>query len=614
MALPIYSTGTVSVAAGGTVVTGVGGAWTGTNVKQGDFISIAGSTAVLVTEVTDTTHLMIAPWPGAAQAGAAYSIYQNYVGRVVGVAAAEDVGVMLEKLHVDGLPFIVGPTEAAPDPSYGDDGQLAFKPTTGEWWTKTGGVWVPSTGIGGSAATIDYDTRAAVAAANVPVSFSYVRTAGYSAAGDTGGGLYARVGSAPAHPGKVQSADGAWWELRVESHVLAEQLGAKGDGATNDLTALNDAVLYCAATLATLRLGPNEYRINNTLEITSSIRIEGASMMMSRITSNALGNDAIRIHANGGAITGPEITNLSINYTAKASAGSYAIRLKSTSSGLVYYCYLNNLCINANAFGGVSVECGFWHVLHKIYVLSVGANGIGFNFQGTSASALTGNIFMSNCAAMQGTASTSTAGMVVDSWAEGLYIENCTLETPGLNYGLWIRNTKGASYSPRNLFFDTMVCDANQTCGLIIDAALQVNFANCWFTSAQTSVGIQMTQASSITFTSCQIISNWHNGAAWTTTASQITFNGCVFDNNGQAGVGTMDAIYLAAGVSDFMITNCTFYRGIGTTKTHRYSVTVAAGSSNRYIISHNNLFGYLTGALSDGGSGVNKVVSGNIT
>jgi hypothetical protein len=151
MALPQYSTGTVAVAAGGTVVTSLGGMWSGINVKQGDFISIAGLAEVLITEVTDATHLKIAPWQGPAQTSAPYVIYQNYVGRVVGVAAAEDVGVMLEKLHVDGLPFIVGPEEVVPDPSYGDDGQMAFQPTTGTWWTKIGGVWVPSAFMGGGA-------------------------------------------------------------------------------------------------------------------------------------------------------------------------------------------------------------------------------------------------------------------------------------------------------------------------------------------------------------------------------------------------------------------------------------------------------------------------------
>ena len=157
MTLPVYSTGTVNVSNGGTVVTGTGCMWSGINAREGDYFTRADGMA-LITEVTDGTHLKITPWPGATIAGGPYAIEQNYVGRVVGVAAAEDVGVMLEKLHTDGLPFILGVDETAPDPSYGDEGQLAFKPSTGQWWVMSGGAWVPSAGLtalgyGGTSAT-----------------------------------------------------------------------------------------------------------------------------------------------------------------------------------------------------------------------------------------------------------------------------------------------------------------------------------------------------------------------------------------------------------------------------------------------------------------------------
>ena len=99
MTLPVYFTGTVDVTHGGTVVTGTGAMWSGINAKQGDFFTRSDGTAV-ITEVTDATHLVITPWPGATVTGGTYQIQQNYVGRVVGVAAAEDVGVMLEKLQV----------------------------------------------------------------------------------------------------------------------------------------------------------------------------------------------------------------------------------------------------------------------------------------------------------------------------------------------------------------------------------------------------------------------------------------------------------------------------------------------------------------------------------
>ena len=144
MTLPVYSTGTVNVSNGGTVVTGTGCMWSGINAREGDYFTRADGMA-LITEVTDGTHLKITPWPGATIAGGPYAIEQNYVGRVVGVAAAEDVGVMLEKLHVDGLPFILGADETAPDRLHGDEGQPGVqaidRAVVGD---EQGGAWVPS--------------------------------------------------------------------------------------------------------------------------------------------------------------------------------------------------------------------------------------------------------------------------------------------------------------------------------------------------------------------------------------------------------------------------------------------------------------------------------------
>lgn len=142
MTIPTYQTGTVSVSNGGTVVTGVGSIWSGTNVKEGDFISIDGLDPVLITEVTDVTHLKIPPWTGANKAGVPYVIYQNFVGRVVGVAAAQDVDRLVAALDKNGFIWFVGPDELEPDPSLGDDGQYGEQPATGKRWIKTGGLWV----------------------------------------------------------------------------------------------------------------------------------------------------------------------------------------------------------------------------------------------------------------------------------------------------------------------------------------------------------------------------------------------------------------------------------------------------------------------------------------
>jgi hypothetical protein len=55
-------------------------------------------------------------------------------------------------------------------------------------------------------------SRTALQAANVPAAVVGLRLLGYSTVGDGGGAHYKRVASEPAHPHKIQSADGAWWE------------------------------------------------------------------------------------------------------------------------------------------------------------------------------------------------------------------------------------------------------------------------------------------------------------------------------------------------------------------------------------------------------------------
>jgi hypothetical protein len=62
----------------------------------------------------------------------------------------------------------------------------------------------------------------------ISATVSSVLCAGYVNKGDRGQALYARVASQPAHDGKFQSADGAWWELS-ENLLNPFMFGAKGD-------------------------------------------------------------------------------------------------------------------------------------------------------------------------------------------------------------------------------------------------------------------------------------------------------------------------------------------------------------------------------------------------
>ncbi|UGY23166.1 pyocin knob domain-containing protein [Bradyrhizobium septentrionale] len=139
-ALASYATGTISVAANGTVVTGSATIWSGTNVRPGDILQI-GNFQTVIADVTDPTHLVIPPWGGGAQAGVAYVVWKVSPQRIAGAQAMADVSALVAALNTTGFFWFVDASLAAPDPSLGSDGQFALQPSTGKMWVHVAGAW-----------------------------------------------------------------------------------------------------------------------------------------------------------------------------------------------------------------------------------------------------------------------------------------------------------------------------------------------------------------------------------------------------------------------------------------------------------------------------------------
>lgn len=122
---------------------------------------------------------------------------------------------------------------------------------------------------------MEWESRAAVALATIDADVDALRTLGYATPGDGGGALYKRVVAEPSHAGKVQSADGGWWEL-AEKSITPEMFGAAGDGTTDDAASVQAACNYSIATGIPVLPAPKVFRIESPVTIAGAVRVVGA--------------------------------------------------------------------------------------------------------------------------------------------------------------------------------------------------------------------------------------------------------------------------------------------------------------------------------------------------
>jgi hypothetical protein len=144
--MPSYSTGTVSVSDGDTVIVAESGGpiWSGVNVQAGDTIYVDNGLGVEIKDVTlsPATLTLWSPWDQGDKTGAPYIVVQDSTGRLTGMAPAQNVNKLISALNENGFYVAVPPTATEPDPSLGEEDQYAIQAGSGKIWQRVGGAWV----------------------------------------------------------------------------------------------------------------------------------------------------------------------------------------------------------------------------------------------------------------------------------------------------------------------------------------------------------------------------------------------------------------------------------------------------------------------------------------
>ena len=240
------------------------------------------------------------------------------------------------------------------------------------------------------------DSYAQIAAGNW-ASQTALLTRGYYQAGDGGGALYRKVSANPGHPGAVQSADGAWWELVNRTDINVRQLGAKVDNVTDDGAAINNAILTLPATggrvtidgvcrsTVTITLGNGSSTVASTRNGVRLVGVGGTNSAGIRYDGAAGGTAVVTV---AGPITGFEVSNLVLDGNGKTL---YAINLMSaqqgktdclTMQGFTSYGYLCNCYSSVGYATPTGANCEHISVRNLLVVMPTVANAIGFVFAG----------------------------------------------------------------------------------------------------------------------------------------------------------------------------------------------------------------------------------------
>jgi hypothetical protein len=219
-----------------------------------------------------------------------------------------------------------------------------------------------------------HDSKAALEAATVPAGIPLLFLRSYAVAGDGGAANYKRVASEPMHAGKIQSADGAWWEIAEPVHNV-RMFGATGDGSTDDTTAINNAVEAAALrSVGRVHIPAGVYIISSGIGGESNLSLTGdgiGSTTIKRAASTAAFN-----MTSWSLLSNFSIRDLTFDGNAnnQTDLSGHGIRMNGVSEF-----YIGNVRIVDTCSYGIGIQTSDAHkrgIIESVWIERSGSDGI----------------------------------------------------------------------------------------------------------------------------------------------------------------------------------------------------------------------------------------------
>lgn len=373
--------------------------------------------------------------------------------------------------------------------------------------------------------------------------------------------------------------------------INVKDYGAVGDGATNDSSAITAALATGKKILipeGVFYVGTTEFLIESTTAIIGSGRNKTIILCDD-------GNQSVFHFKNVDAF---QIKDMTIRKSSYTSSSTTAIYSEGCGNSLIENVFSERVDTGINMVNGQAnsiVNFDAWFFTGYGIFMSGGNNDHNIR-----------DIFLNG--QLQSGANGTGTGIRLIGKAEALNISDAEIILADLALstdGVYSTGFRPAYSRFLNCFFDSC------THGVLLEKCVEIRFTQCWFSNRPNN-GCEIIQSEDITFENTSFVNSAGSGCSVYSDAKRITFNNCSFISNGTGSVGIYHGIYIHPNVTDFIITNCKFYNGLGFAEQQAWGVLVDAGTSDRYIISNNLFSNNTAGSVYDGGTGTNKNVSNN--
>jgi hypothetical protein len=392
--------------------------------------------------------------------------------------------------------------------------------------------------------------------------------------------------------------------------------GAKGDGATDDRTAIQAAINAGGAGGVSARgvdvwFPPGVYAITGVLTCPfNNVILRGAGWQSTVLYASHTTGDILQL-GDGTTHGGCGLTDMSVWCSAARTTGA------SINVNLMNDCIIRNFVIN-NCFQGVLVQ----GTSLKVWIQQGEINNIhvtdGVGIQVTNG--LGGDTYIDNIVISNNPASKPLAGIQITQTGHASILR-CNITSCGIGLSV----NPGASQDVNYLFVDHSLFDSGGTHAAkfaptnATGRIRSVVCGNSWFSGCLAAGygieigGVASSTVDDISFVGCRVLNNYQHGIGITyASVNNTSFSECTIAGNGQNTINTYDGVNIAASVNNVSVLNCAICQAGTAGNQQRYAINVAAGTSSGLMFVNNQTApngtlgnnGYINlGAITGGGN-----------